>query len=177
MRADDTTGRTQLPVPDSMPLGGGLAVGLVASLCCGGGLIFGAIGLGAFYSALGVSQYIPHALAGGAILIALTNWLYYRNKAVRRLAGQTHCDCADLRREMLLSGLLGLIMMAMSFVFLEWLNHALVNAGHFMAHHRYSGAVIPGVPNAHLAYLAATLLVLPLLAILPLLPKSREVKS
>jgi hypothetical protein len=73
MRADDTTGRTQLPVPDSMPLGGGLAVGLVASLCCGGGLIFGTIGLGAFYSALGVSQYIPHALAAGAILIALTN--------------------------------------------------------------------------------------------------------
>jgi hypothetical protein len=42
-----------------------------------------------------------------------------------------------------------------------------------LAHHRYSGAVIPGVPNAHLA----TLLVLPLLAILPLRPKSREVKS
>jgi hypothetical protein len=48
---------------------------------------------------------------------------------VRRLVGR---DCADLRREMLLSGLLGLIMMAVSFVFLEWLNHAVVNAGHFM---------------------------------------------
>lgn len=168
--------RTHLTVPDSTPLGGGLAVGLVASLCCGGGLVFGAIGLGAFYSALGVSRYIPHALAGGAILIALTNWLYYRSKAVSRRAAQTHCDCADLRPAMLLSGFMGLTMMAVSFVFLEWLNHAVVNAGRFMAHHHYSGAVIRGVPNVHLAYLAATFLVLPLLAILPLLPKAQEAR-
>lgn len=163
-----TSSHAQLPVPDSAPLGGSLAVGLVASLCCGGGLIFGAIGLGAFYGALGASRYIPHALAGGAILIALVNWLYYRSKAARMGAGTADCDRGALRRAMLLSGLLGLTMMAVSFVFLEWLNHAVVNAGRFMGHHQYGEALIPGVPNAHLAYLAATFLVLPLLAILPL---------
>src|SRR5258708_7472912 len=63
---------------DKLPLGGSLSVGRVASLCCGGGLLFGAVGLGAFYSALGVARYIPEALASGAILIALVNWLYYR---------------------------------------------------------------------------------------------------
>jgi hypothetical protein len=47
-----------------------LLLGFVGSLCCGGGLVFGAIGLGAFYSALGLARYIPEALAGGAILIA-----------------------------------------------------------------------------------------------------------
>jgi len=163
-----TLARAPLPVPDSTPLGGSLAVGLVASLCCGGGLIFGAIGLGAAYGALQVSRYIPQALASGAILIALVNWFYYRRKAARVLARNADCDCGTLRRAMLLSGFLGLTMMAVSFVFLEWLNHAVVNAGRFMGHHQYGGAVIPGVPNTHLAYLAATFLVLPLLAILPL---------
>src|SRR5712692_9393899 len=163
-----TFSHARLTVPDSMPLGGSLAVGLVASLCCGGGLLFGAIGLGALYSALGVSRYIPQALAGGAILIALVNWLYYRRKAARLLADHADCDRGALRRAMLLSGFLGLALMAVSFVFLEWLNHAVVNAARFMGHHQFGGAVIPGVPNSHLAYLAATFLVLPLLAILPL---------
>jgi hypothetical protein len=149
-----------------------VAVGLVASLCCGSGLLFGAIGLGALYGALGVSRYIPQALAGGAILIALVNWLYYRRKAARMLARDAECDCGALRRAMLLSGLLGLTMMAGSFVFLEWLNHAVVNAERFMGHHQYGGAVIPGVPNSHLAYLAATYLALPVLALLPLPHKS-----
>jgi hypothetical protein len=160
--------RARLPIPDSVPLGTSLAVGLVSSLCCGGGLLFGAIGLGGFYGALGLSRYIPQALAGGAILIALVNWLYYRSKAARVLAGDADCDCAAFRRAMLLSSFLGLIMMSISFVLLEWLNHAVVNAGRFMGHHQYAGAVIPGVPNEHLAYLAATFLVVPLLAILPL---------
>ncbi len=162
----------RLPVPDSTPLGSSLAVGLLASLCCGGGLVFAAIGLGAVYGALQVSRYIPQALASGAILIALVNWIYYRRKAARMVAGHVDCDCGVLRRAMLLSGFLGLAMMALSFVFLEWLNHAVVNAARFMGHHQFGGAVIPGVPNSHLAYLAATFLVLPLLAILPL-PQQR----
>jgi hypothetical protein len=160
--------RARLPIPDSTPLGGGLAVGLMASLCCGGGLLFGAIGLGAFYGALGASRYIPQALAGGAILIALVNWLYYRRKAARLLAGTADCNRGALRRAMLLSAFLGLVMMAVSFVFLEWLNHAVVNAARFMGRHQYGGAIIAGVPNSHLLYLALTLLVLPALAILPL---------
>jgi len=123
---------------------------------------------GALYRALQVSRYIPQALASGAILIALVNWIYYRRKAARMVAGHVDCDCGVLRRAMLLSGFLGLAMMAVSFVFLEWLNHAVVNAARFMGHHQFGGAVIPGVPNSHLAYLAATFLVLPLLAILPL---------
>jgi len=155
-----------------VPLGSSLAVGIVASLCCGGSLIFGAIGLGAFYSSLALSRYIPEALAAGAILIALVNWLLYRRKAAGSLAGNDDCDCVSLRRAMLLTGFLGLTMMGVSFVFLEWLNRAVVNAAHFMGHHQFGGAVVPGVPNMHLAYLAATFLVLPLLAILPLPKKS-----
>src|SRR5258708_197564 len=68
--------------PDKVPLLGGLGFGFVASLCCGGGLIFGAIGLGAAYSALHVARYIPEALAAGTLLIGFLNWLYYRRKAV-----------------------------------------------------------------------------------------------
>src|SRR5689334_9197067 len=100
----------RLASPDPVPLGGSLAVGFVASLCCGGSLIFGAIGLGAVYGSLALSHYIPEALAAGAILIALVNWLHYRTKAARSLAGNGECDCVDLRRAMLLSGFLGLAM-------------------------------------------------------------------
>jgi hypothetical protein len=165
--------RVPFAAPDKMPLGGSLAVGLVASLCCGGGLLFGSIGLGAVYGAMRMSQYIPEALAGGAILIALVNWLYYRTKAARMLAAKVDCVCGSLRSAMLLSAFLGLLMMAVSFVFLEWLNHAVINAARFMGHHQYGGAIIPGVPNSRLVYLAMTLLVLPVLAILPL-PQTTE---
>ncbi len=172
-----TLPHARVPVPDSMPLGGGLAVGLVASLCCGGGLLFGAIGLGALYSALGVSRYIPQALTGGAILIGLLNWLYYRRKAARLLlAGTADSNRGALRRAMLLSAFLGLVMMAVSFVFLEWFNHAVVIAARFMSHNQYGGAIIPGIPNSHLVYLAMTLLVLPALAILPL-PQMTETSA
>jgi hypothetical protein len=162
--------KAPLTAPDGTPLAGSLAVGLVASLCCGGGMLFGSIGLGGLYGALQMSRYIPEALAVGAILIVLLNWLYYRRKAARMLAATTTCDCGSLRGAMLLSALLGLVMMAVSFVFLEWLNHAVVNAARFMGHHQYGGAIIPGVPNSRFGYLAMTLLVLPVLAILPLRP-------
>ena len=156
---------------DKLPVGGSLGVGLIASLCCGGGLLFGAVGLGAFYGALGVARYIPEALASGAMLIALVNWLYYRRRAMRAVANSTDRNCAAFRRSMLLSAFLGLLMMAGSFTLLEWLNHAVVNAHHS---HEYAGALIPGVPNIHLAYLAAAVLGLPVLAGRPFPQQPRQ---
>lgn len=154
--------------PDRTPILGGLTVGFVGSLCCGGGLIFGTIGLGAAYSALGVARYIPEALAAATILIALLNWLYYRRKAQRLRADDPGCDCSLMRQTMLWSAFAGLVMMAGSFLLLEWLNHGVVHAAHFMHNPEFAAALIPGVPNSHLGYLAATFLALPLLAILPL---------
>jgi len=154
--------------PDKPPILGGLAVGFIGSLCCGGGLIFGAIGFGAAYSALGVARYIPEALTIATILIALLNWLYYRRKARLMRAGDAGCHCRRVRQKMLWSAGAGLAMMAGSFVLLEWLNHGVIHAAHFMHSPEFAAALIPGVPNSHLAYIAATFLVLPLLAILPL---------
>lgn len=168
----DDANHAQARALDKTPILGSLLMGFVASLCCGGGLIFGAMGLGAAYSALQISRFIPQALAGGAVLIALINWLYYRRKAAT-LAASTDCDCRGLRRAAVLSGLLGLAMMAGSFVFLEWLNHGVVRAGHFMHNPEYAAALIPGVPNSHLAYVAMTFLALPILAILPLRARAR----
>lgn len=151
--------------PDGISIFGNLIIGFLGSLCCGGGLVFGTIGLGAFWGALGLWRYIPEALATGAILITLTTWLYYRRKAARMLAAG--CDCGDVRRAALVSGFLGLAMMAASFVFLEWLNHGVVHAAHFTRLPEFASAVIPGVPNSHLAYVASTFLALPVLVILP----------
>src|SRR5260370_25525698 len=63
---------------DPKPLAGSFITGLVASLCCGGSLIFASIGLGAFYSALGLSRFVPQVLAAGAITIVAINYLFYR---------------------------------------------------------------------------------------------------
>ena len=153
--------------PDKAPVIGGLFLGFIGSLCCGGGLLFGAIGLGAFYSALGIAQYIPEALAGCAVLILLLNWFYYRHKAASILAGGAECDCSSLRRTALWSTFIGLAMMAVAFVFLEWLNHGVIHAAHFMHNPSYATALIPGVPNVHLGYVALTFLALPVLAMLP----------
>jgi len=159
-------------IPDMRPIGGSLLVGLVAALCCGGSLVFGAIGLGAFYSALQLGRHIPEALATAAVLIGLLNWFYYWRKAARTDAADTH-RTGELHRTMLLSSFVGLVMMALSFVFLEWLNHGVVNASHFMTRPEYAGAIIPGVPNVHLGYVAMTFLVLAVLYFLPLSPKVR----
>src|SRR5260221_6057963 len=105
--------------PDKAPVIGGLLLGLVGSMCCGGGLVFGAIGLGALYSAFGIARYIPEALAGSAVLILLLNWLYYRHKAASILAGGAECDCSSLRRTALWSTFIWLAMMAVAFVFLQ----------------------------------------------------------
>ena len=69
---------------------------------------------------------------------------------------------------MLWSTFFGLAMMACSFVLLEWLNHGVVHVSRFMENSKFATAMIPGVPNVHLGYVAATFLALPLLAILPL---------
>ena len=62
-----------------------MAAGFIASLCCGGSIIFTSIGLGAFYGTLGLSRYIPQALAIGTLTIVAINWLYYRQRAARML--------------------------------------------------------------------------------------------
>lgn len=167
MRHENNVGRLRTwTTPDIRPMGGSLLVGLVAALCCGGSLVFGAIGLGAFYSSLQLGRHIPEALATAAVLIGLLNWFYYHTKAAS-------IDPADsrrgdeLHRTMLLSTFLGLAMMAVSFVLLEWLNHGVVNASHFMTRPEYAGAIVPGVPNMHLGYVAMTFLVLVVLYFLP----------
>ena len=155
-------------VADKTPLIASLLVGFVGSLCCGGGLVFGAIGLGAAYSALGMARFIPEALAAGAIVIALLNWLYYASKAEAALRTGVGCDSKSLRRMALGSAFLGLAMMAVSFVILEWLNHSVVRGGHGAHGSEFRGALIPGVPDIHLLYLALTFLALPILAMLPI---------
>jgi hypothetical protein len=156
------------PTFDKAPILGGILLGFIASLCCGGTMVFAAIGLGAFYGSLQLSHHIPEALATGAILIILLNWLYYRRKAARMLDTRGGYDRASLRRAMLLSGSIGLVKMSLIFVFLEWLNHGVVHAAHFMANPEYSAALIPGVPNSHLTYLALTYVALGALTVLPL---------
>ena len=45
------------------PIAGSVVAGLLASLCCGGSLIFASIGLGVFYSTLGLSRlWLPSLL-------------------------------------------------------------------------------------------------------------------
>lgn len=150
------------------PLAGSVLSGLIASACCGGALLFAAIGLAGFYASLAAYRYIPQVLALGALSIITINWWYYRRQARKALTCAGAVSVAAARRAMLLSGLLGLVAMTGSFVFLEWLNHAVVHPGRFVLHGRYVHAIIPGVPNEHLLYAAATLVSLPLLALLPL---------
>ena len=154
-------------VPDNTPIVASVLVGFVGSLCCGGGLVFGAIGLGAAYGALGMARFIPEALATGAMVIALLNWLYYSQKAKVALAANADCDCRSLHRTALWSAFAGLAMMAVSFVILEWLNHSVVRGGHSTHGSEFSGALIAGVPDVHLLYLAMTFLTLPILVMLP----------
>jgi hypothetical protein len=143
-----------------------IGAGLIASICCGGSLVFVPLGLGAAYSALGLSRYIPQALAAGALAIAAINYGFYAHRA--------RCtDCADgpkhrdLRQRMMWNAAAGLVVMVSSFVFLEWLNHAVVNGHRFLTHHVFRAALIPGVSNDHLAYALATFAVLGALWTLP----------
>jgi hypothetical protein len=148
------------------PVMGSVEAGLIASVCCGGSLVFTSMGLGAFYGALGLWRYVPEVLAVGALSIVAINYFYYR-RAARHILSTKGDDVRDLRRSMSVSAAFGLIAMAGSFVFLEWLNHAVVNPQRFMARPDYALAVIPGVPNIRLIYALASFFALALLWAMP----------
>ena len=71
-----------------------------------------------------------------------------------------------LRQAMFSNSALGVAAMAVSVVFLEWLNHAIVNP-HFLSRPEYGQALIPGVPGVRLLYALASFWVLALLWALP----------
>jgi hypothetical protein len=148
------------------PLIGSCATGLIASLCCGGSLVFASIGLGAFWSALWLFRFIPLVLAAGALSIVAINYIFFRH-AAERISVVRGGSLLKLRRGMLVSAAIGLAAMAASFVFLEWLNHAVVNPHRFLTHSEYGQALVPGVPNARLLYAVASFAALVLLWALP----------
>ena len=144
------------------PIAAGAVVGVIASLCCGGSLVFASVGLGVFYSGLGLWRYIPQALAAGAVSIVGINYLFYRH-----MAKQGSVSPIALQQKMFISAAIGLVVMAGSFIFLEWLNHAVVNAERFLARPEYSQALIKGVPNVTLLYVCTTFFALAWLWALP----------
>src|SRR5262249_35621573 len=146
------------------PIAASAVAGLLASLCCGGSLIFASVGLGAFYSTLGLSRYTPQALAAGTLTILAINYLYYRHMAKRENAEQA---LVLLQRRMFVSTAIGLAVMAGSFILMEWLNHAVVHADRFLARPEYGQAIIKGVPNTTLLYVGATFVALAVLWALP----------
>jgi hypothetical protein len=146
------------------PIAAGVVAGLLASLCCGGSLIFASAGLGVFYSSLRLARYTPQALAAGALSILAINYLYYCHAARPESAGGAS---VLLRQKMFVSTAIGLAVMAGSFVFMEWLNHAVVHADRFLARPEYGQALIKGVPNTTLLYVCATFFALAALWALP----------
>jgi len=144
------------------PIAGSVVAGLLASLCCGGSLIFASIGLGVFYSTLGPSRFVPEALAAGALSIVAINYLYYRQMVKKGSARPV-----ALQQKMFISTAIGLAVMAGSFIFMEWLNHAVVQGDRFLTRAEYSQAFIKGVPNITLLYVCATFFALALLWALP----------
>jgi hypothetical protein len=68
---------------------------------------------------------------------------------------------------MFISTAIGLVVMAGSFILMEWLNHAVVHGDRFLARPEYGQAFIRGVPNTTLLYVCATFLVLAVLWALP----------
>src|SRR5262249_1356089 len=144
------------------PVAGSVVAGLLASLCCGGSLIFASIGLGVFYSSLGLSRFVPEALAAGALSIVAINYLYYR-----RMVKKGTARPVALQQRMFISTAIGLAVMAGSFIFIEWLNHAVVHGDRFLTRPEYSHAFIKGVPNITLLYVCATFFALALLWALP----------
>lgn len=150
-------------VPKRRLTAGTLLLGLIASVCCGGSLVFASVGLGAFYAALGLSRYPGQVLVVGALSIIGLNYLVYRRAATS--AGNWRSD--SLRSSMFVSATIGLAAMAASFVLLEWLNHAVANAHAFLTRPEYGHALIPGVPNLRLLYALGSLSALALLWALP----------
>lgn len=154
-------------IPKTMTGGG--AVGLVASVCCGGSVVLGSIGLGGFYSALGLWRYIPQALTAGALSIVLLNYVVFFRNAARAGDSIGSGGRRQWRVAMLESAAVGLAVMAGSFVFLEWLNHAALHPHRFLTRPEYRDALLRGVPNAHLVVaLVTAVAALALLAALPL---------
>jgi len=161
--------------PHPKPLAGSLTAGLIASLCCGGTMVFGLVGLAALYRALKLWRYVPEFLAVGGLVVVGINWLYYRHRA---RVGCGTSACRDLRRAMFISTLISLTAMGGSFIFITWLNHAVVNAERFMKMARYAQALIPGVPNAELFYAVASFIGgVALLAVLPFPSPKRQGKG
>jgi len=146
------------------PIAASVVAGLFASLCCGGSLIFASVGLGVFYSSLGLSRYTPQALAVGALSILAINYLYYRHAAKQESAGSAS---VLLWQKMLMSTAIGLAVMAGSFIFMEWLNHAIVHGDRLLARPEYGQALIKGVPNTTRLYVCAAFFALAVLWALP----------
>jgi hypothetical protein len=156
---------TDLAAPEPLrakPIAASIAAGLIASLCCGGSLIFGSIGLGAFYSTLGLARYIPQVLAAGAVSIIGINYVYYRH-----IAQQRGANVRALQQKMFISAAIGVAAMAGSFIFMEWLNHAVIHADRFLGRPAYGQALIKGVPDTTLLYVGATFFALAALWALP----------
>ena len=152
---------------NAKPIVSCVGAGLIASICCGGSLIFASIGLGAFYSSLGLSHYVPQVLAAGALSIIAINYFFYCRPAQRACDTGDARLLGDLHRSMFISAALGLAAMAGSFVFLEWFNHAVVNPHRFLVHSEYGQALIPGVPNIRFIYALASFFALAFLWGLP----------
>jgi len=162
---DNESAQASRPLPNPKPLAGSLTTGLIASLCCGGTMVFGLVGVAALYRTLKLWRYVPEFLAVGALLIVGINWLYYRHAARVRCGTSA---CRDLRRAMFISTVVSLTGMVGSFIFITWLNHAAVNAERFMKMARFAQALIPGVPNVELFYAVASFVGgVVLLAVLP----------
>src|SRR5262249_50464391 len=89
-------------------------------------------------------------------------YLYYR-----RMAEKGSARPVALQRKMYISTAIGLVVMAGSFIFMEWLNHAVVHGDRFLARAEYGQALIKGVPHIKLLYVCATFFALPLLWALP----------
>ena len=68
---------------------------------------------------------------------------------------------------MFISTAIGLVVMAGSFIFMEWLNHTVVQGHRFLARPEYGQALIKGVPNTTLLYVGATFIALAVLWALP----------
>lgn len=130
------------------PLVSCLVAGLIASVCCGGQIIFASVGLGALYGDLGLSRYVPQVLGLGALSIVAINSYVFSGTAQGHAASGIGTD--RLRRQMFTSAAIGLTAIVASFVLLEWLRHAVQAAEHFMTRPEYAQVLIPGVPNIRL---------------------------
>lgn len=95
-----------------------------------------------------------------------SNYFVYRHLATCGESASDR-DLLKLRRGMFGGATLGVAVMAVSFVVLEWLNHAVVHGERFLTHTRYGAALIPGVPNSSLLYAVASFSVLALLWAMP----------